>query len=59
MPKSFTCRDVGVSCDWKARGKDESDVMRQVKDHARTVHKMDPVPPDLERKIRGALRDER
>jgi predicted small metal-binding protein len=52
-------RDVGVNCDWKARGKDESDVMRQVKDHARTVHKMDPVPPNLERKIRGAIRDKR
>jgi predicted small metal-binding protein len=59
MPKTFTCRDVGVDCDWKVRGSDETDVMRKIKDHARAVHKMDPISPDLERKVRAAIRDER
>ena len=59
MDKTYTCRDVGVSCDWKVRGNDEADVMRKIKDHARAVHKMDPIPPDLERKVRAAIRDAR
>jgi len=50
MAKTYTCRDVGVDCDWKVSGKDE---------HARTVHKMDPIPADLERKVRAAIRDQR
>ncbi|MGQ0703672.1 MAG: DUF1059 domain-containing protein, partial [Gemmatimonadales bacterium] len=28
MAKTYTCRDVGVDCDWKVRGNDEADVMR-------------------------------
>lgn len=59
MTKTYTCRDVGVNCDWKVSGKDEADVMSKIKDHARTVHKMDPIPPDLERKVRAAIRDQR
>ena len=59
MAKTYTCRDVGVNCDWKVRGNDEAEVMREIKDHARAVHKMDPIPPDLERKVRAAIRDER
>ncbi len=59
MPKTFTCRDVGVDCDFKARGKDESEVMRKVEDHARKVHKMDPIPRDIEPKNRGAIHDEK
>jgi predicted small metal-binding protein len=59
MPKTFTCRDVGVDCEWKVRGTDQEDVMRKIRDHARTVHKMDPIPADLERKVRTAIRDER
>ena len=59
MAKTYTCRDVGVNCDWKVSGKDEADVMSKIKDHARTVHKMDPIPPDLERKVRAAIRNVR
>jgi predicted small metal-binding protein len=59
MPKTYTCRDVGVDCDWKVGGGDEATVMRKIRDHARAVHKMDPIPPDLERKVRAAIRDER
>jgi predicted small metal-binding protein len=59
MAKTYTCRDVGVDCDWKVGGGDEAEVMPKIRDHARAVHKMDPIPPDLERKVRAAIRDER
>ncbi len=58
MAETYTCRDVGVDCDWKVGGGDEAEVMRTIRDHARAVHKMDPIPPDLERKVRAAIRDE-
>jgi predicted small metal-binding protein len=56
--KTYTCRDVGVDCDWKVRGNDEAEVMQKIRDHARAAHKIDPIPPDLERKVRAAIRDE-
>jgi predicted small metal-binding protein len=59
MAKTYTCRDVGVNCDWKVRGNDEADIMRKIQDHARTEHHMNPIPADLERKVRAAIKEER
>lgn len=57
MSKSLNCRDVGMNCDWKTQGKTEDEVMKKAGEHARVVHKMNVVTPDLERKVRGAIRD--
>ncbi len=59
MPKTVTCRDVGVDCDFKAQGKDETEVMRKVEEHARTVHHINPIPQDLQNKVRSAIHDEK
>lgn len=58
MSKVMHCRDVGPDCDFVARGRNEDEVMRQVADHARTVHGIDPVPPDLARKAQASIREE-
>ena len=44
MPKTYTCRDAGVPCDWKVRGETEDEIMRKIRDHARTTHKMNEIP---------------
>ena len=59
MPKTYTCRDVGVPCDWKVRGETEDEVMRKIRDHARTTHKMNEIPKDLAAKVKAAIRDEK
>jgi predicted small metal-binding protein len=56
--KTYACRDVGVDCDWSARGKDEAEVMDKIREHARREHNMDPIPAELEPKVRAAIRDE-
>jgi predicted small metal-binding protein len=58
MPKTYTCRDVGVDCDWRTRGENEAEVMGRIREHARQVHDMDPIPADVEHKVRDAIRDE-
>jgi predicted small metal-binding protein len=58
MSKTYTCRDVGVNCDWRVTGKDDAEIMRKIQEHARTEHNMNPIPADLERKVRGAIRNE-
>jgi predicted small metal-binding protein len=40
-----------------AKGKDDDEVMRKATEHAKRDHNMQTVPPDLERKARGAIRE--
>ena len=58
MSKVLHCRDLGPDCNFVARGQNENDVMRQVADHARTAHGIDPVPPDLAQKAQASIREE-
>ena len=59
MAKTYTCRDVGVDCDWRTRGATDEEVMRNIREHARTTHNMQEIPRDLEGRVRAAIRDER
>lgn len=38
MAKTYTCRDVGVDCDWKISGVTEDNVMANVAEHAALIH---------------------
>ena len=58
MSKVVTCRDVGVDCDFVAKGETEEDVLRQCEEHARKEHGMTELPTDLAVKVRSAMRDE-
>ncbi|MGH9546297.1 MAG: DUF1059 domain-containing protein [Terriglobales bacterium] len=58
MSKVVSCRDVGVDCDFVARGETEQDILQQAAEHARTAHNMTEIPPELADKVRGAIRDE-
>lgn len=58
MAKIVTCRDVGVDCDFVAKGETEQEVLKQCAEHARTAHGMTELPSDLATKVRGAIRDE-
>jgi predicted small metal-binding protein len=58
MAKVVKCRDVGVDCDFVARGNNEQEVMKQCAEHARTAHGMNEIPAELAQKVRGAIRDE-
>src|SRR5262245_6004013 len=56
--KAVTCRDVGVDCDFVARGETVDDVLRQCGEHARSAHGFTDVPPELVDKVKAAIRDE-
>ncbi len=55
--KDFHCRDVGMNCEFVARGDDADDVYRQSQRHAEQVHQM-KVTPELEEKIKGLIHDQ-
>ena len=58
MAKIVSCRDVGVECDFVAKGETEQDILQQCTEHARSVHNMTEIPAELVDKVRGAIRDE-
>jgi len=58
MAKVVSCKDVGVDCDFVMRGETTEDILQQAAEHARTVHNMTEIPPDVAEKLRGAIRDE-
>ena len=58
MAKVISCRDVGVDCDFVAKGETEQEILQQCSEHARTAHNMNELPADLAEKVRSAIRDE-
>lgn len=58
MGKVMKCRDVGVDCDFEARGATEEDILRQAAEHAKAAHNMEQIPPELLAKAKAAIKDE-
>jgi len=58
MSKTVSCREVGVDCDFVAKGETEQEVLQECAEHARKEHGMTELPADLAEKVRGAIRDE-
>jgi predicted small metal-binding protein len=58
MGKVLKCRDVGVDCDFVARGATEAEVMEKAREHGRKDHGYADIPPELVDKAKAAIRDE-
>lgn len=58
MSKVLKCRDVGVDCDFVARGATEEEVLQKAKEHAGQAHGFTDIPPELVDKVKGAIHDE-
>ncbi|HXG91989.1 MAG TPA: DUF1059 domain-containing protein [Blastocatellia bacterium] len=58
MAKVVRCREVGVDCDFEARGETVEEVMQQCAAHAQTDHGMSEIPEELGAKVLAAIRDE-
>lgn len=61
MAKELRCGDVmpESGCKEVIRGKDEDDVMTKAREHARKSHNLTTMTPDVERKVRGAIHEQR
>ena len=56
MAKQLRCRDVGLKCDFEVRGTTDEEVLQKALTHARIVHELPDVPPELATKVRAAIR---
>jgi predicted small metal-binding protein len=57
MAKMLRCRDAGVDCDGVIRAETEEELMRKVAEHAKTVHGMSEISPELAAKVKAAIKD--
>ena len=55
MP-SFACKDIGMDYTFQATASTEPELMKKIAEHAKSVYKIDPVPPDLMAKIKKAIK---
>lgn len=58
MAKTYTCRDVGVDCDWNTSGETEDEVMATISEHAAQVHPEIELTPELVAAVREVIKDE-
>jgi len=53
MP-SFKC--FGKNCTFETSAPTEAELMKKIAEHAKTAHKMDPIPPDIMVKVKAAIK---
>jgi predicted small metal-binding protein len=56
MAKKLLCRDLGMDCDFEASGNTDEEILRQASTHARSVHQIKDMPPELAAKVKAAIR---
>jgi len=56
--KVLKCRDVGVDCDFEAHGETEAEILSQAAEHAKGCHTGVQLTPELQAKIRAAIKEE-
>jgi len=58
MAKVIHCRQVGFDCDGVIRAETEQEALRLAAEHARTVHGVREITPEVLAKVKEAIRDE-
>ena len=59
MALQFACRDVGVTCDFIAKGETEEELLEQVAKHAKEVHGYTDEQlndPEMMKKVKSAVK---
>ena len=56
--KVVRCKELGFDCPGVVKAPDEDEALRQVAEHARQVHGIEQVTPEMADKVRGVMRDE-
>lgn len=58
MTKVVNCRDVGFDCEGVVRAETEEEALKLVAEHAKQVHGMEEVPPEVVEKVLAVMQDE-
>lgn len=53
---TYRCKDLGLACDYEEKAEGENELMKRVEGHIMTVHQMDIQEPEVEEKIKKAMK---
>ncbi|MCW6159792.1 MAG: DUF1059 domain-containing protein [Candidatus Micrarchaeales archaeon] len=57
MAKAFACKDIGMSCGFKARADSEEELMSKIAAHAKKAHGMATIDAATMAKVKAAIRE--
>ena len=57
MEKVIHCRDVGFDCNGVIKAKTEKEALELAAAHAKAVHGLKEITPDIVQKIKSVMRD--
>ncbi len=58
MKYTFSCSDIGMSCDFKTENESKEQLMTQITEHAKSAHQMDPMQEEIRNKTEQAIKEE-
>ena len=58
MEKVIHCRDVGFDCNGVIKAKTEKEALTLAAEHARTVHGVTEITPEIVDKIKAVMKEE-
>jgi predicted small metal-binding protein len=53
---SFKCKDTGMSCPFETSAPTEAELMRKIAKHAKELHGMETIPPEMMEKVKKAIK---
>lgn len=53
---SFKCSTIGFDCGFETNADTKDSLMKQITSHAKEVHKMDSISPDLAKRVESAIK---
>ncbi len=57
MTKAINCADLGMDCGFRATAETIEELMGKVSAHAKEVHDMESIPPELAEKAMSVVRE--
>lgn len=58
MTKVIRCRDVGFDCNGVIKANTEQEALNLAAQHAKSVHNVKEVTPEIVKKIKSVMKDE-
>ena len=53
---TFRCKDLGLACEFEEKAVDKDELMKRIEGHVQTAHQMDPGLPEVQERLRKAMR---
>ena len=57
MSRELHCNDLMPGCGYVAKGSTDEEVIKQAAEHAREVHDIREITPELAAKVKSAIRE--